>query len=549
MDTIATTISNLPRGIALLHDPRLNKGTAFTREERAVLGLEGLLPPRVFTMQEQLERVHRNVRQKPHDLDRYIFLVGLQDRNETLFYRLVTENIVEMMPLLYTPTVGEACRVFGHIFRRSRGLYISALNRGRIRDVLANWPDDDIRVIVATDGERILGLGDLGAYGMGIPIGKLALYTACAGIHPAQCLPVMLDVGTDNDTLLRDPFYTGIRERRLRGAAYDELIDEFVAAVQDRYPGAMLQWEDFATDNAFGLLSRYRNRICTFNDDIQGTAAVTLAALMGATRISRVPLREQRVLFYGAGASATGVADLIVAAMQRQGLSLLEARGRCWLFDRKGLVTSGRGELAVHKQPYGHDYTPIADFLAVIKAIRPTALIGLSTQAQAFSAEVLHAMAEIQDRPVIFALSNPTANAECTAEQAYRGTQGRAVFASGSPFGEVELDGRRHVPRQANNAYVFPGIGLGVVVSEARRVTDTMFLAAADALATEVTDLEIAQGSVLPALERIRRSSARVATEVARIARAEGLNERDLPEDIEGAVSEAMYRPEYRSYV
>jgi malate dehydrogenase (oxaloacetate-decarboxylating)(NADP+) len=536
------------RGVAVLHDPRLNKGTAFTDAERDALGLRGLLPPRILTIEEQLERVRRNVRLKPTDLDRYIFLVGLQDRNETLFYRLITDSIVEMMPLIYTPTVGEACRRFGHIFRRPRGLYITARDRGRIRRVLDNWPDRDIAVIVATDGERILGLGDLGAYGMGIPIGKLALYTACAGIDPARCLPVVLDVGTDNDELLHDPLYTGLTQRRLRGEPYDALIDEFVQAVQDAFPRALLQWEDFATDNAVGLLAHYRDRICTFNDDIQGTAAVTVAALMGATRISGVPLREQVVLFYGAGASATGVADLIVAALIRAGVPAAEAMRHCWLFDRHGLVTRERTDLSAHKRPYAHEHPPAADVVDAIERLRPTVLIGLSTRAQSFTEPVIRAMAAHHARPVIFALSNPTANAECTAEQAYRFSDGRAVFASGSPFDGVEVDGRRIVPRQANNAYVFPGVGLGVVVSGARHVTNTMFLAAADALAASVSDIDLARGSVLPPLEQIRDASARVATEVARIAMIEGLATVELPDDPVSAVTAAMYVPEYRSY-
>jgi malate dehydrogenase (oxaloacetate-decarboxylating)(NADP+) len=500
-------------------------------------------------MEEQLERVQRNVRLKASDLERYIFLVGLQDRNETLFYRLIIDNIVEMMPLIYTPTVGEACRRFGHIFRRPRGLYVSAHDRGHIADLLRNWPDPKVKVIVATDGERILGLGDLGAYGMGIPIGKLALYTACAGIHPAQCLPVMLDVGTNNELLLQDPLYTGIVQRRLRGAEYTALIEEFVCAVQNAFPEALLQWEDFATDNAMEVLARYKDRICTFNDDIQGTAAVTLAALTSATRITGISLREQTVLFYGAGASATGVADLIVAAMRRHGLDDAEARRHCWLFDRKGLVTRTREDLAGHKRPYAHDHETITELVSTIHSIRPTALIGLSTHAEAFSEIVIRSLAAVQARPIIFALSNPTTNAECTADQAYRWSDGRAVFASGSPSSEICVNGRLHVPSQANNSYVFPGVGLGVVVSGARRVTDAMFLAAADALADNVSDEDLARGSVLPPLGQIREACVRVAADVARMATTEGLAEWPAAADPTATVRAAMYRPEYLRYV
>jgi malate dehydrogenase (oxaloacetate-decarboxylating)(NADP+) len=540
--------SDLPRGMPLLHDPRYNKGTAFTEAEREALGLRGLLPPRVFSMEGQLERVLHNLRLKPNDLQRYVFLVGLQDRNETLFYRLLIEHLTELMPIIYTPTVGEACRTFGHIFRRPRGLYISAQDAGRVAEVLGNWPEDDVAVVVATDGERILGLGDLGAYGMGIPIGKLALYTACAGVHPARCLPVTLDVGTENDTLLRDPLYTGLPMRRMRGEPYAALVEEFVQAVTRRFPDALIQWEDFATRNAFGLLERYRDRICTFNDDVQGTAAVAVAALLGAARIIERPLREQTLLFFGAGASATGVADLIVSALERDGLAADDARRRVWFFDSKGLVTTGRAELDAHKRAYAKEHTPIADLPEAIRTLRPDALVGLSTRGGAFDEAVLRALAGVTERPVVFALSNPTANAECTAEQAYAWTDGRAVFASGSPFPPVLSHGRRFVPRQANNAYVFPGVGLGVVVSRARRVTDAMFLAAADALAEAVTEEDRAHGSVLPALERIREVSVSVAVEVARLAVEEGLA-RVAIDDPAAAVRAARYEAEYPRYI
>ncbi len=538
-----------PLGVALIHDPRLNKGTAFSEAERDALALRGLLPPRILSIDEQLERVTRNLRGKPTDLDRYIFLVGLQDRNETLFYRLVTDHMTELMPIIYTPTVGEACMRFGHIFRRPRGLYVSIEDRGRVRELLAHWPEAEVDVIVVTDGERILGLGDLGAQGMGIPIGKLALYTACAGVHPARCLPVVIDVGTDNEELRNDALYPGLPIPRTRGEAFDALIEEFVSAVQEVFPHALLQWEDFATENAQGLLEKYRDRLCTFNDDIQGTAAVALAALYGATRITGTPLTEQRVLFFGAGASAIGVADLIAAAMERDGLGAAEANSRVWLFDSRGLVTAGRTDITQHKRRYAHEHAPASSLADAIDALKPTALIGLSTRGGAFDETVLHAMARTHERPIVFALSNPTSKAECTAEQAYAHTEGRAVFASGSPFEPVTLGDRTFEPRQANNAYIFPGLGLGAVLARARRVTDGMFLAAAAALADLVTDKDLERGAVLPRLDAIRTVSAAVAATVMREAEAQGLHDRALPENVEDYVARSMYVPAYASYV
>jgi malate dehydrogenase (oxaloacetate-decarboxylating)(NADP+) len=453
------------------------------------------------------------------------------------------------MPILYTPTVGDACMKFGHIFRRPRGLYISADDRGRVRTLVANWPAAQVDVMVVTDGERILGLGDLGAQGMGIPIGKLALYTACAGVHPARCLPVVIDVGTDNDELRADPLYPGIPQRRVRGRAYDELVEEFVSAVEEVFPEALLQWEDFATENAQQLLERYRDRLLTFNDDIQGTAAVSLAALLGATRIAGAPLRQQRILFLGAGASALGVADLIVGAMRREGASEAEAIGRIHLFDSTGLVVASRTDITHHKRRFAHDASGVNDFVEAIRTVRPTAIIGLSTRGGAFHEGVLRAMAELNERPIVFALSNPTAKAECTAAQAYAHTDGRAIFACGSPFDPVELDGRRHVPRQANNAYIFPGVGLGAVLCQARTVSVGMFLAAADALAAIVRDDDLEVGAVLPRLESIRTVSQAVAAAVIRQAVHEGVARRAPPDDIETFVAHAMYVAEYRSYV
>jgi malate dehydrogenase (oxaloacetate-decarboxylating)(NADP+) len=540
----------LPTGIALLQDPLHNKGTAFSDAERDALGLRGLLPPRVFTMEQQIRRVMENFRRKTSDLEKYIHLIALQDRNETLFYRTVLAYIEGMLPIIYTPTVGEACRTFGHIFRRPRGLYVSAADRGRVRQVLRNWPTRDVAVIVATDGGRILGLGDLGAFGMGIPIGKLSLYTACAGIDPARTLPVMLDVGTDNATLLSDPLYTGLLQPRLRGDAYDSLVEEFVAAVQEVFPGALLQFEDFATDNAIRLLERFRHRTCAFNDDIQGTAAVTLAGLLSAGRVTGRRLSQETLLFYGAGAAATGIADLIVAALVRDGgLAPEQARRRIWFVDSSGLVVAERTDLAPHKRPYAHPHAPLADLGAVVESVRPTALIGVSGAPQAFSEPVLRMMGRLVERPVIFALSNPTANSECTAEQAYRWTDGRAVFASGSPFPPVELGGSRFLPRQGNNAYIFPGVGLGIVTARARRVTDEMFEVAARTLAQQVTAADLAQGALFPPLTRARDVSARIAVAVAEVAFRTGLADASRPADLAAAVREATWEPEYLDYV
>jgi malate dehydrogenase (oxaloacetate-decarboxylating)(NADP+) len=533
------------RGESFLHDPHLNKGTAFTEEEREQLGLRGLLPPRILTLAEQEERILENFYGKGSPLEQYIYLSGLQDRNETLFYRTLLDNLEAMMPVIYTPTVGEACKQFGHIFRRPRGLYLSAEDRGSIAPILRNWPEPDVRVIVVTDGERILGLGDMGANGMGIPIGKLSLYTACAGIHPAACLPIALDVGTDNDGLRHDPGYLGLSRRRLRGESYLALLDEFVAAVDQVFPGALIQFEDFATGNALGLLARYRDRVCMFNDDVQGTAAVALAGLYSAARVNGVALQDQRLLFLGAGSAATGIADLTVGAMVRAGLPAPEAPRRCWLFDSQGLVTRDRADLASHKRPYAHEHAPIGTLVEAIRALRPTALLGLSTQPGAFTDEVLRTMAKLNERPVVFALSNPTSKSECTAEQAYRSTEGRAVFASGSPFAPVTYGGHRYVPAQGNNAYIFPGLGLGVIVARARRVTDAMFQCAARTLAECVSEEALRQGQLYPPLREIRAVSARIAAAVAEVAWADGLAAAPRPGEIAQTIRAMMWDPRY----
>jgi malate dehydrogenase (oxaloacetate-decarboxylating)(NADP+) len=532
----------------LLHDPRLNKGTAFTEAERATLGLRGLLPPHILTQREQLTRVLQSFRSKTTPLEQYVYLTALQDRNEHLFYRLVTEHIEEMLPIIYTPTVGEACVQFGHIFRRPRGLYLTVGDRGRVREILRNWPVPRIGMIVVTDGERILGLGDLGANGMGIPIGKLSLYTACAGVDPELCLPVALDVGTNRADLLADPLYLGLQQGRVRGEAYDALVEEFVMAVQDVFPGAVIQFEDFATDNALRLLARYRDRVCTFNDDIQGTAAVTLATLYSAARLTGQPLVEQKVLFLGAGSAATGIGDLIVSALRREGVSETEARRHCWFLDRGGLIVADRSDLAEYKRPFAHDHPRTTDLVSAIEQLRPTALIGVSAQAGGFPEAAVRAMAQINQRPIIFPLSNPTSCSECSAEEAYRWSEGRAVFASGSPFAPVTIGGRTLVPRQANNAYIFPGLGLGLITAGARRVTETMFHAAARTLADRTAPDSFEQGALLPPLSEIRQVSAAIAVAVAAVAFDEGLATVPRPTDLAAAVASLMYDPEYPAY-
>ncbi len=537
-----------PRGMTLLRDPTLNKGTAFSYSERDALGLRGLLPPNVLSLDDQVARVLENLRRLQSNLDKYIFLEALQDRNETLFFKVVTEHPDEMMPLIYTPTVGLACQKFGHIYRRPRGMYISVNHRGRIAQVLGNWPYREASIIVVTDGERILGLGDLGTNGMGIPIGKLALYTACAGVHPRHCLPVLLDVGTNNEALRSDRLYLGSRQPRLTGAAYDELVEEFIEATQQVFPGIVVQFEDFANHHAFHLLQKYRDRICCFNDDIQGTASVTVAGIFSALRMTKRPLAEQTFLCLGAGEAATGISDLLVEAMVDDGMESRAARQRCWLVDSKGLVVAGRSGLAEHKKPYAHERAQVVGFVDAIKELKPTAIIGVSATPSTFTREVIEEMARINERPIVFALSNPTSRSECTAEQAYAWSGGRALFASGSPFDPVTVNGKHYVPRQGNNSYIFPGVGLGAIVGGLSRVTDRMFMAAARTLAAQVSDADLAQGSLYPPLNRVREVSAFIAAAVIEEAHAAGLAGIEPPADMLGYVRSQMYEPQYTPY-
>lgn len=536
-------------GVDLLHDPIMNKGTAFTEAEREAFCLRGLLPPRVMTQAQQAARIMENYNRKSNPLEKYIFMISLQDRNETLFYRTVIDHLEEMMPIIYTPTVGQACQEYGHIYRRPRGLYVSIEDRGRIADILGNWPYEDVRVIVVTDGERILGLGDLGTNGMGIPVGKLSLYTACAGIDPAYTLPITLDVGTNNEKLLNDPLYGGLAQRRVRGEAYDEFVEEFVLAVQEKFPRALLQFEDFGNQNAFRLLKKYRGRACTFNDDVQGTAAVTLAGLYSALRLTHNQLKDHTFLFLGAGEAGIGIGDLIVTALVEEGMPLEEARQKCWFVDSQGLVVKSRDNLAEHKLPYAHDYPFLPDLLSAVEALKPTALIGVSGQGSTFTQPIVEKMAELNEKPIILALSNPTSKAECTAEQAYTWTNGRAIFASGSPFDAVTYNGQTYVPGQGNNSYIFPGVGLSVVACGSKHVTDEMFMAAAKALASTVTPEELAQGRIYPTLTRIREVSALLAAAVSEVAFAQDLTTIARPDDMVAYMRSQMFEPDYVSYV
>ena len=538
----ATTESK--RGISLLRDPLVNKGTGFSQKERDALGLRGLLPATQLTIQAQAERVLTNLRRLPNDLDKYVALNALHDRNETLFFRVVCDNIDEIQPLIYTPTVGLACQRFGNIFQRPRGLFISANDRGRIARLLKNWPYP-AKLIVVTDGERILGLGDLGANGMGIPVGKLSLYSACAGVNPEVCLPVMLDVGTNNEQLLKDPYYVGLRRKRLTGKAYYDFIDEFITAARKAFPSVLIQFEDFANHSAFQLLDKYRTHYCVFNDDIQGTAAVALAGLFSALRIKGGKLSEERLLFLGAGEAATGIADLVVTAMMAEGLSEAEARKRIWLVDSRGLVVKDREGLNKHKLPYAHEHAPVGDFLSAIKTLKPTAIIGVAAVGGTFTLEVLRTMAEINEQPIVFALSNPTSKAECSAEEAYRHTDGRALFACGSPYDPVTLNGKTFVPRQGNNSYIFPGVGLGGIACGATLVTDEMFMAAARTLAGLVTDDDLKQGSLYPALPRIREVSLQIAAAVARVAYRRSLAAQQKPKNLLARIKGQVYDARY----
>lgn len=542
-------------GQRLLDDPLLNKSSAFPEDERRELGLLGLLPLHISTIEEQLARVYENYQRKESDLERYIFLAALHDRNETLFYRLLLEHITEMMPIIYTPTVGEACRQYSHLFRRPRGLYISYPYRDQISSLLDNSPAKGVEVIVVTDGERILGLGDLGVGGMGIPVGKLALYTLCAGIPPATTLPILLDVGTDNRELLADPLYLGWRHERVRGKQYDEFIEAFVEAIKRKFPNVLLQWEDFSKHNAPRILERYRDRLCTFNDDIQGTGAVTVAGLLAATKLTKTKLGEQRIVILGAGSSAIGICDQIAAAIIAENATEPEAKAILWLVDSQGLVHTGRTTIDSFKQKYAQpiegtlhwqlDFSPQLTFSDVIKNVQPTILIGTSAQPGAFTEEIVREMAKHVERPCIFPLSNPTSKSEATPSDLLDWTEGRAVIATGSPFPAVVHNGREIRIGQCNNSFIFPGVGLGVIASGACRVTDAMFVAAARVLSEFSPALQDPEAPLYPALEMVREISRRVALDVAREAQRAGLAEGIRFDQLEQRLRETMWQPRY----
>nr|AFL65183.1 plastid NADP-malic enzyme [Sorghum bicolor] len=539
-------------GYTLLRDPHHNKGLAFTEKERDAHHLRGLLPPAVVPQQLQVKKIMHNLRQYQVPLQRYMAMMDLQERNERLFYKLLIDNVEELLPVVYTPTVGEACQKYGSIFRQPQGLYVSLRDKGRVLEVLRNWPHRNIEVICVTDGERILGLGDLGSQGMGIPVGKLALYTALGGVRPSACLPVTIDVGTNNEKLLNDEFYIGLRQKRATGEEYHELMEEFMAAVKQIYGEKVLvQFEDFANHNAFDLLAKYSKSHLVFNDDIQGTASVVLAGVLAALKVVGGTLAEHTYLFLGAGEAGTGIAELIALEISKQTKTPIEeCRKKVWLVDSKGLIVDSRkNSLQSFKKPWAHEHEPLTTLYDAVQSIKPTVLIGTSGVGRTFTKEVVEAMASFNERPIIFSLSNPTSHSECTAEEAYNWTQGRAIFASGSPFDPVEYDGKIFVPGQANNAYIFPGFGLGLVISGAIRVHEDMLLAASEALAGQATQENFDKGSIFPPFTNIRKISARIAAAVAAKAYELGLATRlPPPRDLVKYAESCMYTPVYRNY-
>ncbi|KDO66532.1 hypothetical protein CISIN_1g007703mg [Citrus sinensis] len=540
-------------GYCLLRDPRHNKGLAFTEKERDAHYLRGLLPPAVISQQLQEKKLMNSIRQYEVPLQKYVAMMELEERNERLFYKLLIDNVEELLPVVYTPTVGEACQKYGSIFRRPQGLYISLKEKGKILEVLKNWPERSIQVIVVTDGERILGLGDLGCQGMGIPVGKLALYTALGGIRPSACLPITVDVGTNNEQLLKDEFYIGLRQRRATGQEYAELLDEFMSAVKQNYgEKVLIQFEDFANHNAFELLAKYGTTHLVFNDDIQGTASVVLAGVVAALKLIGGTLAEHRFLFLGAGEAGTGIAELIALEISKQTKAPVEeTRKKICLVDSKGLIVSSRKDSLQHfKKPWAHEHEPVNNLLDAVKVIKPTILIGSSGVGRTFTKEVIEAMASFNEvKPLILALSNPTSQSECTAEEAYTWSKGRAIFASGSPFDPFEYNGKVFVPGQANNAYIFPGFGLGLVISGAIRVHDDMLLAASEALAKQVTEENFEKGLIYPPFSNIRKISANIAANVAAKAYELGVATRlPRPQNLVKCAESCMYTPVYRNY-
>lgn len=541
-------------GKQLILDPVTNQGMAFDVQSRQVLGMHGLLPPNVMTQDEQLARLWHNYHKLGSNIEKYGFLSDLSNRNEKLFYKMLQSDIKTLMPIVYTPTVGEACLKFGDLWRRPKGLWISINDKGYVRDILKNWPEKNVRAITVTDGERILGLGDLGSYGMGIPIGKLALYTACVGVHPSTCLPICIDVGTDNEELINSPFYIGLKHKRIRGAEYDELIDEFMSAVRDIYGRlCLIQFEDFGNHNAFKFLKKYRNKYCMFNDDIQGTAACAVSGLIAAERITKKSTSEQKFLFLGAGEAGMGIAGLLQQLLRDEGVPASQIDQRINFFDAEGLICKDRledGELGPDHVKFAHDMPHTKDFAEAVRTVKPSVIIGVAGAGPLFTQEVLEEMAELNEKPIVFALSNPTSKAECTAEEAYKHTKGQCIFASGSPQPAVTIDGKEHVPGQGNNVYIFPGVAMAVILSGTRTIPQRTFLVAAKSVAREVTDEEIQRGQVYPDLERIQDVSVKVAADVMDFVYSASSNESIasfLPEPAnkEQHIRDRMYSTDY----
>lgn len=533
-------------GYARMRDPRYFKGTAYSPEEREKYKLEGLLPANVESMETQIIRLNQQLENIELPINKYIYLASLQDRNETLFYKTIISEPAKYLPLVYTPTVGEACERFGHISRGLKAMFISIDQKERLRTILRNWDEKDIRFIVVTDGGRILGLGDLGIFGIGIPIGKLALYTSCAGVPPEYTLPIVLDVGTNNEKYLNDPLYPGLKQKRVEGKEYDDFIEEFVRAVNDVFPRVCIQWEDFRGVDAIRILNKYRDQVCTFNDDIQGTASIATAGFISISRLLGIPFKKQKFLFLGAGAAGFGIADMLVQKFQRDGLSREEALKQIWMFDVNGLLVKFRDDLADHQLQFAHDLEPVGNFAEAILEIKPTAIIGVSTVGGAFNQEVIENMSTVNERPVIFPYSNPTSRSECTAEQAYIWSKGKAIFASGSPFDPVTYEGKTFTPGQGNNVFIFPALGLAVFATEAKRVTDDMLLVAAEGVAEQVTAADFEKGLIYPQVNDILKVSYNVAIKVAGYIFDSGLAGVERPADIGAYIKDLMYEPVYR---
>jgi len=542
-----TTIAK--RGSELIQDPSLNKSTAFTETERQSLGLIGLVPDVIETEDLQLRRVLTQLGHKNTDLDRYIYLVNLLDHNETLFYRTVMSDPARFLPIVYDPTIGEACLKFGHIYRQARGMYLSIARRGKVKEILKNWPREDIRFICVTDGGRILGLGDLGANGMGIPIGKLQLYTAAAGVPPQNLLPMYLDAGTNNEQYLNDPLYLGLRKTRPPTAELFSFVDEFVEAVQEVFPKCCIHFEDWTGVDAVHLLKRYRDKYCVYNDDVQGTAGITLAGMINATKLKGTKLKDEKYLFLGAGSAGIGLADLLCSALVADGMELKAARSQVWMFDVNGLLQSTRRDLVDFQMPYAHEHAPTKDFVAAVESIKPTTIIGVSTIGGAFTQKVVEAMSRINERPVILALSNPTEHAECTAEQAYNWSLGKAIYAAGVQFPPVNYKGQTRLPGQANNFYIFPAVGMAIFATQARRVTDEMFIEAAAAVADQVSAEQLKQGLLYPLQSNILETEIKTAARVAALVFDSNLSRVDRPVNMETFIRQHVYKPEYQSLI